>query len=228
MKLGTIINQYRKNNKLSMDAMALRSGLSKAYIAILENERNPISGKPSKPSLETIQKLAQAMGITTDDLISMMDGDDLVSFDPDDEQKNTSIKLPHPETVRTIPVYADLSCGTGLFVDDQIIDTVTVPVSMLPNKHAEYFAQTAHGDSMTGAGIKDGDILIFKKTSSIDNGQIGCFCIDDNIAMCKKFSQNGGSIFLMPANDKYQPIPIEPENQCFRVIGLLVAQVSKR
>lgn len=81
---------------------------------------------------------------------------------------------------------------------------------------------------MIDAGINSGDLVIFKKTSVIENGQIGCFCIDENVATCKKFSQIGGSVYLMPANDKYQPIPIEPENQCFRVIGLLVAQVSKR
>lgn len=86
MKLSEIIREYRKEHKLSMDAMAERSGLSKAYIAILENERNPISGKPSKPSLETIQKLANAMGRTTDELISMMDADDLVSFVPQPEE----------------------------------------------------------------------------------------------------------------------------------------------
>lgn len=231
MKLGAIIHQYRKAHELSMDAMALRSGLSKAYIAILENERNPISGKPSKPSLETIQKLAKAMGTSTDDLISMMDGDDLVTFDPAEEEadkEGVPVQLPYPVSTTSIPLYDEISCGTGLFVDDQITEMFTIPTSMLPNKRAEYFAQTAHGDSMTGAGIKDGDILIFKKTSSIENGQIGCFCIDDNVAMCKKFSQNGGSVYLMPANDKYPLIPIEPENQCFRVIGLLVAQVSKR
>lgn len=227
MKLGAIIHAYRKEHKISMDVLASRSGLSKAYIAILENERNPSSGKPSKPSLETIQKLAKAMATSTDDLISKMDADDLVSFEPQEEEKNISIKLPRPESVRTIPVYGELSCGAGLFVDDQIIDTVSVPVSMLPNKNADYFAQYASGDSMTGAGIQDGDLIIFKKTNVIDNGQIGCFCIDENVATCKKFSQIGGSVYLLPANDKYQPIPVEPENTCFRILGTKALLLKK-
>ena len=228
MKLGAIIHEYRKEHKISMDVLASRSGLSKAYIAILENERNPTSGKPSKPSLETIQKLARAMATTTDDLISKMDADDLVSFEPQEEENNVPVKLPFPEAVRTVHIYPELSCGTGLFVEDQIIGSVSVPLSMLPNKNADYFAQYASGDSMTGAGIQDGDLIVFKKTNVIENGQIGCFCIDENVATCKKFSQIGGSVYLLPANDKYQPIPVEPENQCFRVIGLLVAQLSKR
>lgn len=143
------------------------------------------------------------------------------------DDKNVSITLPNPERVRTIPVYSFLSCGTGLFVDDDIVDTVSIPVSMLPNPNAEYFAQYAEGDSMEGAGIFSGDLIVFKKTQQINNGEIGCFCIDENVATCKKFSRIGGSIFLLPANDKYQPIPIEPENQCFRVVGLKVLLISK-
>jgi len=142
------------------------------------------------------------------------------------EDEQIPIHLPRPEAVRTIPVYGDISCGNGLFIEDNIIDTVSVPVSMLPNKSAEYFAQYASGNSMSGVGINDGDLIVFRKTSQIENGQIGCFCIDDNVATCKKFSRIGGSIYLMPANDEYQPIPIEPENTCFRVVGLYVLQIK--
>lgn len=204
---GDNLKKLRMSHGLNQEDLAAKFGVSQKTISSWETNR-------TEPNMGIVQQIADYFNVTTDEMIYGVG--------------HTSIKLPHPETVRTIPVYADLSCGTGLFVEDQIIDTVTVPVSMLPNKNAEYFAQFASGDSMTDAGIQDGDLIIFKKTSAIDNGQIGCFCIDENVATCKKFSQIGGSVYLMPANDKYQPIPIEPENQCFRVIGLLVAQVSKR
>lgn len=203
------IKALRKQHNMSQEELAYKTGYTdRSSIAKIE------AGDVDLPQSK-IQLFADVFHVTPQYLMGYTDD-------------KVSVKLPHPESVRTIPVYSSLSCGTGLFVEDQVVDTVTVPVSMLPNRNAEYFAQFASGDSMTDAGINHGDLVIFKKTSTIDNGQIGCFCIDDNIAMCKKFSQNGGSIFLMPANDKYQPIPIEPENQCFRVIGLLVAQVSKR
>lgn len=145
----------------------------------------------------------------------------------DDKRDRVTVVLPSPERIRTIPVYSRISCGTGLFVDDEIVDTITIPVSMLPNRSAEYFAQYAAGDSMTGAGIFPGDLVIFRKTNIIDNGQIGCFCIDTNEATCKKFSRIGGTIFLLPANDKYSPIPIEPENECFRIVGVKALLISK-
>ena len=160
-----------------------------------------------------VQQIADFFNVTTDEMI----------YGPN----STHVHLPNPEAIRTIPVYGDLSCGTGLFVDDAIIDYVTIPVSMLPNKSAEYFAQYASGDSMEGAGIFEGDLLIFKKTNQVDNGQIGCFCIDDNIATCKKFSLIDGRIYLLPMNDKYSPIPVTPENECFRIIGLKVLQIGR-
>ena len=137
------------------------------------------------------------------------------------------IKLPNPQLVRNIPVYGEISCGTGLFTEDAIIDTVSVPVAMLPNKSAEYFAQFVVGDSMIDAGIMPGDLVVFQKTSAIETGMIGCFCIDENIATCKKYSQIEGKIYLLPMNDQYSPIPIEPENECFRVVGIKALLISK-
>lgn len=223
MDLSEFIRSWRKEHGYTVQEFADKAGLTKGFISQLENDfRKNKGNKKMMPSLNNLRKLASACDMTMTEFLSAIDTE--ISLIDD----TVPVKLPSPETVRTIPVYSVLSCGTGLFVDDQIVDTVSVPVSMLPNKSAEYFAQYASGDSMIGVGINDGDLIIFRKTTAIENGQIGCFCIDDNIATCKKYSQIGGSIYLMPANDKYQPIPIEPENQCFRVIGLLVAQVSKR
>ena len=206
MELGEFIKAKRKSLGYSAEKLAEICGVAPSTVYRWEN------GDTEKIPSGQLKVLAHVLKVRPSDLID----------------ENISVQLPSPESARTIPVYDVISCGSGLFVDDQIVDTVSVPVSMLPNKSAEYFGQYSKGDSMTGAGINDGDLLIFKKTTAIENGQIGCFCIDENVATCKKFSQVGGSVFLLPANDKYQPIPIEPENQCFRVIGLLVAQMSRR
>lgn len=128
-----------------------------------------------------------------------------------------------------IPVYAPLCCGSGLFVDDEIIDYVAIPTESLQS-HKEYFGQYAKGDSMIGAGINDGDILIFEKINGIiSQGQIGCFCIDENIATCKKMMiAEDSTVYLMPANENYPPITITVENSCFRCIGKLAFVVSDR
>lgn len=203
---GDNLKRLRNARGLSQDELAAKLDVSQKTISSWETNR-------TEPNMGVVQQIADFFNVTTDEMI----------YGPN----STHVHLPNPEAVRTIPVYGDLSCGTGLFVEDAIIDYVTIPVSMLPNKSAEYFAQYASGDSMEGAGIFEGDLLIFKKTNQVDNGQIGCFCIDDNIATCKKFSLIDGRIYLLPMNDKYSPIPVTPENECFRIIGLKVLQIGR-
>ena len=101
---------------------------------------------------------------------------------------------------------------------DNISDYVSLPAEMFSSKK-EYFAQYAKGDSMVNANINDGDLIIFEKTSSVSNGMIGCFCIDDNTATCKRLSMTNGQIILLPENPSYDPIICDIET--FRCIGKL-------
>ena len=122
--------------------------------------------------------------------------------------------------------YANRCCGDGLFVDDSIIDYVSVPVTMLHNKSANYFAQYASGDSMTGVSINDSDLLIFRKSDTIDSGKIGCFLVGEK-AYCKKFMQQDNQIYLMPANENYLPIKIDESTEGFRIVGTLALVLKK-
>jgi transcriptional regulator with XRE-family HTH domain len=75
MRLGDLIYQYRKKHKLSMDDFAKRSGLSKAYISLLEKKINPRSAKPIVPTYDTLQKAAKGMNLTIDELFKLIDQD---------------------------------------------------------------------------------------------------------------------------------------------------------
>lgn len=75
MKLSEIIKTYRKANKLSMDAFSKKAGVSKAYIGFIEGGVNPATNKPITPSIEMVVKLANALDMTTDELINALDDD---------------------------------------------------------------------------------------------------------------------------------------------------------
>lgn len=138
---------------------------------------------------------------------------------------NTFIKNTIDKLIRKIALYELISCGTGGFVDDNIIDYVSLPAEMFSSKK-EYFAQYAKGDSMSNANINDGDLVIFEKTSSVTNGMIGCFCIDDNTATCKRLSMTNGQIILLPENPSYSPIIASVET--FKCIGKLAFVINDR
>ena len=80
MTVSEIIKAYRERNDVSLSELARRSGISKPYIAMLERDVNPTTGKSITPSLETLYKLARGMGITIDDLMGMIDADTPVSI----------------------------------------------------------------------------------------------------------------------------------------------------
>ena len=66
-----------------MEQFAKLSGLSKAYISILERNINPVNRKAVIPSLETIKAVSQAIGMDFNDVIAMLDGDQPVSLNND-------------------------------------------------------------------------------------------------------------------------------------------------
>lgn len=67
--LGNIVRDYRKNHGISMAKFAEISDLSKSYISMLENNKDT-RGNPIAPSIETINKVAKAMGRTFDSVFS--------------------------------------------------------------------------------------------------------------------------------------------------------------
>ena len=72
MTLGNIISEFRALNDLTMDDFSKRSGISKSYISMLEKNKD-YRGNAITPSIETIDKVATAIGIDVDTLVSKID-----------------------------------------------------------------------------------------------------------------------------------------------------------
>lgn len=75
MILGDMIKQYRTETHMSMEQFAQKSGLSKAYVSVLERNYNPVNGKPVVPSLETIKAVSGVIGKEFGEVIALLDGD---------------------------------------------------------------------------------------------------------------------------------------------------------
>lgn len=73
MYIGELIKDYRMKHGLSMQDFANLSGISKAYIGVLEKVYNPTTKEPVAPSLPKIQAIASAMGMELDDLLKLLD-----------------------------------------------------------------------------------------------------------------------------------------------------------
>lgn len=205
MNTGDIIKKLRKEHKLTQEDLGAIIGVQKSAIAKYEN------GRVENLKRSTIEKLANYFNVSPSYILGIQEGVD--------------VDLPTPEVTMTINIYEPLSCGSGLFVDDNLMTTMSIPESMLPKGKKVLFGQYASGDSMVNKGINDGDLLIFSKEECV-SGDVGCFCIDENMATCKTLRIVGQQIMLMPANEKYEPIVVDPIN--FKCVGKLVLVINKR
>lgn len=99
MTIGDVIKEFRKLNELNLEEFGKMCGLSKSYISMLENNKDP-RGNPVNPSLETIDKIASAIGVDTDALVGQIDQDVVVNrkkpltdFDTSEEESATKWKF---------------------------------------------------------------------------------------------------------------------------------------
>lgn len=84
------------------------------------------------------------------------------------------------------------------------------------------FALRVKGDSMIGAGILDGDLVIVRPQQNADDGQIVVARIEDE-ATVKRLRRRGGQVLLMPENDAYSPI----DGTYAELIGLVKAVIRE-
>lgn len=80
MTLGEIILNYRAEHGLSQRQFAMRCGLSNGYIAMIEKNKNPATGKPIAIGLPQLMSIAKVMGMTTDELMRLAEGNTPVSL----------------------------------------------------------------------------------------------------------------------------------------------------
>ena len=200
--IGERIKERREELNMSQDELAMKLGYkSRSSITKIEKDGRELPQKK-------IYAISQALGVTPAFIMGWSDDDS------EDMYKSSGIDF------FRIPLYSSICCGDGGFNEDNIIEYVPVPSKGLSSPD-NYFCQKAEGESMSDAGINTGDLLVFEKVSRVDTGVIGCFCVDENKAMCKKYTVVDNVIMLMPMNSGFNPVIVDPLNACFRCIGRL-------
>jgi repressor LexA len=90
--------------------------------------------------------------------------------------------------------------------------------------HGTVFMLRVRGDSMTGAAIIDGDLVVVRQQQVAENGEIVAAQLDGTAtdeATVKTLHRAGGHAWLMPRNPAYQPIPADDAV----ILGKVVAVV---
>ena len=216
MKLGKFISNYLEQHDLTQRQFATKCDLSNGMISMLISEKNPKTGEPIKPSITTLKKISNGMGITLNELLENIDDMETLIL-----IENTTNVLPISK-YKKIPLLGNIACGKPVLANENIESYFACP----ENIDAD-FCLCCKGDSMLGARIHDGDIVYIRQQPYVENGEIAAVLIDDEATLKRIFIEND-RIILQPENSKYKPLTyIKEEMNQIKILGKAIYFLSK-
>jgi len=108
-----------------------------------------------------------------------------------------------PERTHNIPLVGRIAAGGPILAEQNVEEVFPLPASLVGE--GDLFMLKVVGDSMIDAAICDGDFVVIRSQKDANKGEIVAAMIDGE-ATVKTFSKKSGQIWLLPANDSYQPI----------------------
>ena len=104
-----------------------------------------------------------------------------------------------------------ISAGFPSPADDFKEIRISLDKELIKNREATFYARVS-GDSMIGAGLEDGDLLVIDRSINPENGKIAVCLIDGEFTV-KRIKKIKKKFYLIPENKKYNPIEIKEENE---------------
>ncbi len=203
--IGSKIRSLRKQKRMTLEELAAVLGTSKQTIHRYEN--GIIANIPQ----DKIVALADALGTTPAWLCG---------WSADESFTVPDYESPSPVTIKRLPILGDIACGEPIYADESHENFAVADGSLDAD-----FCLRAHGDSMIGARIYDGDIVFIRRQSSVDNGEIAAVIINDEATLKRVyFYPEESKLILTPENPRYAPLVyINAELDNIKILGKAVA-----
>lgn len=104
-------------------------------------------------------------------------------------------------------------CGDAAEIFEGV--AAQIDIAKYHNEHTFYVV--ARGESMTGIGIEEGDMLLIDVEREPKNGNIVLVRIADKVSV-KRLKKNGEEVLLTPENPEYEPIPLSKDVRVLAVV----------
>jgi len=141
------------------------------------------------------------------------------------------IELVHaPKTKETdseigyIPIIGKVAAGEPIFAAENIEGMLAVDDTFISTK--KVFALKVKGDSMSGAGILDGDYVLARRQHNAEPGEIVVFIVGDEITV-KRFDTKNDKVYLIPENEAYETRIIKKNSTDLQIAGKVVGLMRK-
>lgn len=202
------LKKLRREKKITQEELSKIIGVERSSIGKYES-----SGVI--PSVDVLNKIADYFNVSVDYLL----GRSNAPANPIDPFSFSNIQ---PVKKHRIPLLGEIACGEPIFADEDFEGFIESDIEA-------DFALRCNGDSMTGARIMDGDIVLIKKQDMVENGQIAAVIIENEATLKRvMYFKEKNTLILKPENPRYEDlIYTNDELNQIRILGKAVAFYSK-
>lgn len=135
-------------------------------------------------------------------------------------QRDPETDLPlRLEASRNVPLVGEIAAGAPIIAEERVDALYPLPRDLVGE--GTLFMLRVRGESMIDAGVLDGDLVVVREQPEVSQGEM-CAAMVDGEATVKFFRRSGGRAALHPANDAFDPIPLQAD-QDVRILGRVVA-----
>jgi DNA polymerase V len=144
---------------------------------------------------------------------------------PSEESIKLEFFQPDELTASERPLFADaVAAGFPSPAEDYIEKKLDLNQHLIKRPSSTFFVRVS-GDSMTGAGILDGDLLIVDRSVSAEDNKVVIGVINGNFTV-KRIRKKDKKIFLQPENPKFKEMEITPDMD-FSIWGVVIYVIHK-
>jgi repressor LexA len=128
------------------------------------------------------------------------------------------------QAIARVPLIGRIAAGRPILAGESIEDVIPLPRQLVGG--GELIMLNVVGDSMINAAIADGDWVVVRRESDVENGDIVAAMIEsdtsaDGEATVKTYKQEGGHAWLIPHNPAYVPILGDDAKILGKVVAVL-------
>jgi repressor LexA len=174
----------------------------------------------------TVREIGEAVGLTSSSSVhAQLANLERKGLLHKDATKPRAMSLAEPRAAAvTVPIVGRIAAGAPTLATENVDEYIAVPQGFADDR--EHFALHVKGDSMIGAGILDGDVVVVRSQPDASDGDIVAAILPgpaEDEATVKRLRRKAGHITLAPENPAMEPFEADDA----RIAGKVVAVLRK-
>jgi repressor LexA len=176
----------------------------------------------------TVREIGEAVGLTSSSSVhaqlANLEKKGLLLKDPTKPRAMTLATDEARAAGTVVPLIGRIAAGSPVLATEEVEEYVAVPSDFA--RHGDHFALRVTGDSMIGAGILDGDLVVVHPQDAASDGDIVAALLPgpaEDEATVKRLGHDGPRVMLIPENPGLTPFEMIDG----RIVGKVVAVLRK-